>query len=89
MIKQAFHQEDSLEDAEEMEEDDDEESASPRDVGHNIYILAHQVPKDAMLIDWLINPVWRFFGNKSHLALDRNPRPGYTTLLLQLIPGDI
>ena len=28
---------------EEGEEDEEEETASPRDVGHNIYILAHQL----------------------------------------------
>ena len=31
----------------------------------------------------------RFFGIKGHVALDRNPGPGYNTLLLQLIPGDL
>ena len=33
--KQAYYQTDQVE--------DDEDSANPRDVGHNIYILAHQV----------------------------------------------
>ena len=36
-----------------------------------------------------INPLWCFFGIEGHVALDRNPWPGYNTLLLQLIPGDI
>ena len=29
------------------------------------------------------------FGIKVHVALDRNPGPGYNTLLLQSIPGDL
>ena len=28
-----------------------------------------------------------FFGSESHVAPDRNPGPGYDTLLLRLIPG--
>ena len=36
----------------------------------------------------LINPVV-FFGIEGHVALDRNLGPGYNTLLLQLIPGDL
>ena len=39
------------------------------------------------LTNWLINPLKCFFGNKGHVALDRNPGPGYDTLLL--IPGDL
>ena len=30
-----------------------------------------------------------FFGSEGHVALDRNPGPGYDTLLLRLIPGDL
>ena len=30
-----------------------------------------------------------FFGSKGHVALDRNPGPGYDTLLLRMIPGDL
>ena len=30
-----------------------------------------------------------FFGLEGHVALDRNPGPGYNTLLLQLISGDL
>ena len=41
------------------------------------------------LIDWLINPLECFFGIEGHAALDRNPGPGYNTLLLRLIPGDL
>ena len=28
-----------------------------------------------------------FFGSEGHVALDRNPGPGYDTLLLRMIPG--
>ena len=38
VCKQAFHQE-----IDEEEEDEEDSGVSPRDVGHNIYILAHQV----------------------------------------------
>ena len=34
------------------------------------------------------NPFKCFFGSEGHVALDRNPGPGYDTLLLRLIPGD-
>ena len=30
-----------------------------------------------------------FIGSEDHVALDRNPEPGYDTLLLRLIPGDL
>jgi inositol 1,4,5-triphosphate receptor type 1 len=40
VAKQAFHSEDTVEDD---DEDDDEREASPKAVGHNIFILAHQV----------------------------------------------
>ena len=30
-----------------------------------------------------------FFGSEGHVALDRNPGPGYDILLLRMIPGDI
>ena len=30
-----------------------------------------------------------FFGSKGHVALDRNPGPGYNTLLLRLTPRDL
>ena len=33
------------------------------------------------------NPLECFFGSEGHVALDRNPGPGYDTLLLRLIPG--
>ena len=37
----------------------------------------------------IINPLSCFFGIEGHVALDRNPEPGYNTLLFQKIPGDI
>ena len=37
----------------------------------------------------MINKLKCFFPIKVHVALDRNPGPGYNTLLLLLIPGDI
>ena len=35
------------------------------------------------------NPLWCFFSNEGHVALDRNLGPGYDTLLLRMIPGDL
>ena len=35
------------------------------------------------------NPLKCFFGSEGHVALDRNLGPGYDTLLLQFIPGDL
>ena len=37
----------------------------------------------------MINPLCCFFGSEGHVALDRNPGPGYNTLLLRLTPGDL
>ena len=42
-----------------------------------------------MILIWLINPLEWFLGIKDHVALDRNQGPGYNTLLLRLIPGDL
>ena len=33
----------------------------------------------------MISPLESFFGIEGHVTLDRNPGPGYNTLLLQLI----
>ena len=30
-----------------------------------------------------------FYGSEGHVALDRNPGPGYDTLLLRMIPGNL
>ena len=35
------------------------------------------------------NPLLCFFGSEGHVALDRNPGPGYDILLLRMIPGDL
>ena len=35
------------------------------------------------------NPLLCFFGSEGHVALDRDPGPGYDTILLRLIPGDL
>ena len=35
------------------------------------------------------NPLKCFFGSIGHVALDRNPGPGYNTLLLRMIPWDL
>lgn len=44
VIKKAYMQgEIEVEEPEEGEDGEEEHSASPRNVGHNIYILAHQV----------------------------------------------
>ena len=40
------------------------------------------------LTDWLIH-YSAFFGSTGHVALDRNPGPGYNTLLLRMVPGDL
>ena len=37
----------------------------------------------------ILGLVWCFFGSEGHVALDRNPGPGYDTLLLRIIPGDL
>ena len=54
VAKQAYYQAETMEEEEGEEEDDDEESANPRDVGHNIYILAHQVD---VLTHWGQSPI--------------------------------
>lgn len=48
MIKKAYMQgEIEVEEPAEGEDGEEEHSASPRNVGHNIYILAHQVSRSA------------------------------------------
>ena len=51
----------------------------------------HRFPWISLLINcwWLINPFEGFFGIEGHVALDRNSGPGYNTLLLRLISGDL
>ena len=36
----------------------------------------------------MINTLQCFLGIECHVGLDRNPEPGYNTLLVRLIPGD-
>ena len=49
VIKQAYQQEDiEVDEDDEIGGDDEEEPISPREVGHNIYILAHQVRKEIL-----------------------------------------
>lgn len=48
--KQAYYQAEQMEDEEETEDDEEDESANPRDVGHNIYILAHQVTSKTYIL---------------------------------------
>ena len=46
MIKKAYMQgEIEVEEPQEGEDGEEEHAASPRNVGHNIYILAHQVSR--------------------------------------------
>ena len=40
------------------------------------------------MIKIMTNPLECFFGINDHETVDRNPGPGYNTLLLLLIPGD-
>ena len=51
----------------------------------NLATLRH----DGTLIDWLIDPELGFFIIKCDTAPDRNPGPGYNTLFLRLISGDL
>lgn len=46
VAKEAFHSEDTMEDG---EDDEEEREASPKAVGHNIFILAHQVGQSLLL----------------------------------------
>ena len=41
------------------------------------------------MINRLINQLKCLFSSEGHVALDRNQGPGYNTLLLRLIPGDL
>ena len=44
--------------------------------------------KTANSLVWF-KPLECFFGSEGHVTLDRNPGPGYDTLLLRMIPGDL
>lgn len=52
VIKKAYMQgEIEVEEPQEGEDGEEEHSASPRNVGHNIYILAHQVSRYKIGVD--------------------------------------
>lgn len=55
----AYNQYEQLEEEDSLEDDDDDDQINPRDVGHNIYILAHQLAQH----------------NKELAALLKNPDP--------------
>ena len=48
-------------------------------------------PNNNLFRKWfiLINPIRFFFGSEGRVTLDRNPGPGYYTILLRLIQGDL
>ena len=60
---------------------------------YTLYIFYQQMNGFEIFIDdWLIH--WLiyysvFIDSKGHVALDRNPGPGYNTLLLWIIPWDL
>ena len=54
----------------------------------NIYSIPETRSKYLVCLVWF-NPLQCFFGSEGHVALDRNPGPGYDTLLLRMIPGDL
>ncbi|XP_071809962.1 inositol 1,4,5-trisphosphate receptor-like isoform X2 [Asterias amurensis] len=57
VIKQAYQQEDvEREDDEELLGDDEDEAISPREVGHNIYILGHQLAHHNKELASLLKP---------------------------------
>nr|XP_054750035.1 inositol 1,4,5-trisphosphate receptor-like [Lytechinus pictus] len=57
VIKQAYQQEDlEVDEDEEMGGDDEEEAISPREVGHNIYILAHQLSQHNKELQAMLKP---------------------------------
>ncbi|XP_071082812.1 inositol 1,4,5-trisphosphate-gated calcium channel ITPR1-like isoform X3 [Haliotis cracherodii] len=53
VAKQAFHREDTVEDD---EKEDEERDASPKAVGHNIFILAHQLSQHNKELAELLKP---------------------------------
>ena len=40
-------------------------------------------------LSFRFNPLYCFLGSEGHVALDRNPGPGFNTLLLRFTPGDL
>ena len=60
-----------------------------KDIEIFILLMSYNYVYKVWWLNWLINPLQCFFGSEGHAALDRNPGPGYNTLLLRLIPGDL
>lgn len=52
----AYHQEDAIEDDDEEADPDDDISVSPKEVGHNIYILCHQLAQHNKELAQLLRP---------------------------------
>ena len=50
VAKQLYQQDHDMMDLHEREDEDGEDEVSPREVGHNIYILAHQVRSQIMKV---------------------------------------
>lgn len=83
----AYHQEDAIEDDDEEVDPDDDISVSPKEVGHNIYILCHQLaqhnkelaqllrPSDASNIDPKTQKALTFYAtHTSQIEIVRNDR---------------
>ena len=56
VAKQAYHQEDNNDDDASEADDDEAETINPRDVGHNIYILAHQLARHNRELAEMLRP---------------------------------
>ncbi|KAF3855829.1 hypothetical protein F7725_016552 [Dissostichus mawsoni] len=73
VIKKAYMQgEIEVEEPQEGEEGEDEHAASPRNVGHNIYILAHQIVRLDRTMEQIVFPVpniCEFLTNESKLRV--------------------
>jgi inositol 1,4,5-triphosphate receptor type 1 len=52
----AYHQEDAIDDDDDEEDPDEENSVSPKEVGHNIYILCHQLAQHNKELALLLRP---------------------------------
>lgn len=52
----AYHQDDAIEDDEDEDDPDDDISVSPKEVGHNIYILCHQLAQHNKELAQLLRP---------------------------------
>ena len=60
---------------------------SPRKIGPSLRLfLGAPYDKTSLRVRWALKC---FFSSESHVTLDRNPGPGYDTLLLRLILGNL